>query len=66
MSTRSQDTGPPARAAEAPSESVLCVWLTREEVEALITLCAASPGPRHPGEQELLLDLGQLYRAFQR
>jgi hypothetical protein len=45
---------------------MLPVWLTREEVEALISMCATAPEASEATERELFAKLGQLYRAFNR
>ena len=48
-------------------EDLLPLWLTRQEAEAVLQLCAASPAvASERTEDSLFSKLGQLLRAFQR
>jgi hypothetical protein len=66
MITLSAAGSSPAPEGEVQEPAVLAVWLTREEVAALIALCAGSTGPRQVGEEALLAKLGSLYQALNR
>ena len=46
-------------------EDLLPLWLSRQEAEAVLQLCAASPALVSEGAEEALFSkLGQLLRAF--
>ena len=61
---RTEAPFPPLR--ETSAHDALPIWLTREEVEALISLAITSPGDAHPHEEAVFLKLGDLMRAFSR
>jgi hypothetical protein len=49
------------------NDDLLPLWLSREEAESFLQLCAASPAlVSEEAEAELFGKLGQLLRAFQR
>lgn len=57
-----------AKLLETPTATprTLPLWLTEDETEALILLCATSPRNGGPLERELFGKLGDLIRAFRR
>ena len=53
-----------ARYQRQEPRQMLALWLTQEETEALILLCAASPAATAQGEETLFGKLGEIFRAF--
>ena len=58
---------PPETKPEEPELPVqLPCWLSEEEAEALIVLCASSPRSAGEVERRLFAKLGEISRAFRR
>lgn len=62
----------PLGSLEQPAERLcegepqLPCWLTEEEAEALVMMCAASPRNAGEAERRLFAKLGEMLRAFRR
>ncbi len=59
--THGEPSGP------APAQSLLPLWLTQQEAEAVLLLCSAASTDADPAvEAQLFGKLGEVLRAFQR